>query len=96
MIYGWRGDKITVYRTNHICKIKFYFKLALKRQIIDVVRISQSEAKYILNSKNEFHQAPIVRQVVVRGIDRTLKEILSNEANYKMFAINISFINECD
>lgn len=40
----------------------------MKRQINEGVRINQSKADIILNSKAEFHQTPLVRVVPVRGL----------------------------
>ena len=41
---------------------------AMRRQINEAVRIAQSEADLILNSKSEFHQAPLTRVVPVSGL----------------------------
>ena len=40
----------------------------LGRQVHEAVRISRTEPEIILNSKSEFHQAPIVRVVVTSGL----------------------------
>ena len=40
----------------------------LGRQVCEAVRISRTEAEIILNSKSEFHQAPIVRVVATSGL----------------------------
>ena len=44
------------------------FQSCLERQINEAVRISSNTADYILNSKSEFHQAPIVRVVTTNGL----------------------------
>ena len=44
------------------------FKSCLERQVNEAVRIASSKAKHILNSKSEFHQAPLIRQVVAHGL----------------------------
>ena len=47
------------------------FRTPMMRQIHEGVRISLSDADIILNSRNEFHQAPILRVVPVRGLTHT-------------------------
>ena len=37
-------------------------------QVNEAVRVTDSRADVILNSKNEFHQAPIVRVIVASGL----------------------------
>ena len=37
-------------------------------KVNEAVRIASSKAKHILNSKSEFHQAPLIRQVVAHGL----------------------------
>ena len=44
------------------------FSSCLERKINEAVRITSSKAEYILNSRSEFHQAPIIRQVVTHGL----------------------------
>ena len=44
------------------------FQSCLKRQINEAVRITSSQADFIMNSKSEFHQAPIVRVVATNGL----------------------------
>ena len=44
------------------------FHSCLERQINEAVRISSNTADHILNSKSEFHQAPIVRVVATNGL----------------------------
>ena len=44
------------------------FKSCLERQINEAVRITSSKADIQMNSKSEFHQAPIVRVVAARGL----------------------------
>ena len=44
------------------------FKTCLVRQVNEAVRIEMSKADCILNSKAEFHQAPLVRVVPVTGL----------------------------
>ena len=38
------------------------------RQVNEAVRIEMSKADCIMNSKSEFHQAPLVRVVPVNGL----------------------------
>ena len=40
----------------------------LNRQVHEAVRISRTEAVFIMNSKSEFHQAPLVRVVATTGL----------------------------
>ena len=44
------------------------FKSPMMRQVNEPVRISASRADMLLNSKNEFHQAPLTRLVVLTGL----------------------------
>ena len=44
------------------------FKSCLTRQVNEAVRIGMSKADCVLNSKSEFHQAPLVRVVPVTGL----------------------------
>ena len=44
------------------------FQSCLERQINEAVRITSSQADFIMNSKSEFHQAPIVRVVATNGL----------------------------
>ena len=41
---------------------------AMRRQVNEAVRISQSKAQIILNSKAEFRQAALIRVVPLSGI----------------------------
>ena len=45
------------------------FSRCLARQINEAVRITSSSATIIMNSKSEFHQAPIVRVMVSSGLE---------------------------
>ena len=47
--------------------IKFHSS-CLGRQVHEAVRITRTEAEIILNSKSEFHQAPLVRVVATTGL----------------------------
>ena len=49
------------------------FHSCLERQINEAVRITSSQADFIMNSKSEFHQAPIVEvgEVLAEGIRGT-------------------------
>ena len=40
----------------------------MKRQVNESVRISSSQADVLLNSKNEFHQAPLTRLIAFTGL----------------------------
>ena len=66
----WKHCNLVHYGTvqNFSMEVTNNFQTCLGRQINEAVHISQSQAKHILNSKNKFHQAPIIRQVVMRGI----------------------------
>ena len=44
------------------------FRSCLKRQVNESVRISSSQADILLNSKSEFHQAPLTRLVAFTGL----------------------------
>ena len=44
------------------------FRSCLKRQVNEAVRISSSQADILLNSKSEFHQAPLTRLVAFMGL----------------------------
>ena len=44
------------------------FKTCLVRQLNEAVRIEMSKADCVMNSKAEFHQAPLVRVVPVTGL----------------------------
>ena len=44
------------------------FRSCLERQVNEAVRITSSKAEVILNSKTEFHQAPIRRVVATAGL----------------------------
>ena len=46
------------------------FSSCLQRQVNEAVRITSSKADFIMNSKSEFHQAPIVRVIVAAGLER--------------------------
>ena len=50
------------------------FRRPMLRQMNENVRISQTTADIILNSRSEFHQAPIVRVVPVRGLISTQED----------------------
>ena len=49
-------------------KVLGSFQSAMARQVNDGVRIQRSRADYLLNSKSEFPQHPVVRVVPMRGI----------------------------
>ena len=56
-------------KQTFIMKALRSFKSCLQRQVNEVVRISSSKTEIIvLNSKNEFHQAPIIRVVTASGL----------------------------
>ena len=40
----------------------------ITRQVNEAVRISSNQADILLNSKNQFHQAPLTRLVAVTGL----------------------------
>ena len=44
------------------------FGSCLVRQVNEAVRIEMSKADCVMNSKSEFHQAPLVRVVPVNGL----------------------------
>ena len=44
------------------------FKSCLTRQVNEAVRIEMSTADCVMNSKAEFHQAPLVRVVATTGL----------------------------
>ena len=49
-------------------KVLKSFKSCLERQTNEAVRITCSKAEVVLNSKSEFHQAPIRRVVNTAGL----------------------------
>ena len=50
------------------------FTKPMVRQINEAVRIANSKAGVVLNSKSEWHQSPLVRVVLTTGIHRTQDE----------------------
>ena len=44
------------------------FRSCLKRQVNEAVKIGSSQADILLNSKSEFHQAPLTRMVAFSGL----------------------------
>ena len=44
------------------------FSSCLVRQVNEAVRIGMSDAECLMNSKSEFHQAPLVRVVATTGL----------------------------
>ena len=44
------------------------FRSCLVRQVNEAVRIEMSTADCVMNSKSEFHQAPLVRVVPLNGL----------------------------
>ena len=44
------------------------FQRCLERQINEAIRITSKQTDFIMNSKTEFHQAPIVRVVATNGL----------------------------
>ena len=46
------------------------YQSCLVRQVNEAVRIAGSKAECIMNSKAEFHQAPLVRVVPVVGLEQ--------------------------
>ena len=44
------------------------YSSCLVRQVNEAVRIQMSKADFLLNSKSEFHQAPLIRVVPVVGM----------------------------
>ena len=49
----------------------------LSRQVHEAVRISRTDAEIILNSKSEFHQAPLIRVVATNGLQEEQTSALS-------------------
>ena len=54
-----------------------HHKSCLDRQVHESVRISRTEAEIILNSKSEFHQAPIVRVSATTGLQEEQEDRIS-------------------
>ena len=54
-----------------------HHKSCLDRQVQESVRISRTEAEIILNSKSEFHQAPIVRVSATTGLQEEQEDRIS-------------------
>ena len=60
-----------VKRANFSMRVLGCFSGCLeKRQVNEAVRIGSSKADSIMNSKAEFHQAPLVRVVPVVGLEQ--------------------------
>ena len=57
------GEKV-----DFIMKALRSFRSPLMRQVNEPVRILRSRADMLLNSKNEFHQAPLTRLVALTGL----------------------------
>ena len=57
------GEKV-----NFSMKQTNVFKSCLVRQVNEAVRIEMSTADCVMNSKAEFHQAPLIRVVPVTGL----------------------------
>ena len=54
-------------------------KSCLDRQVNEAVRIGNSKADHVLNSRSEFHQAPLIRQVVTHGLlGEHVEELVGN------------------
>ena len=49
-------------------KIVGQHRSCIERQANEAVRISRSKADMILNSKSEWHQAPLIRVIPVSGM----------------------------
>ena len=66
----WKHCQLKHENEKQVFKMKVLrsFKSCLERQINEPVRITSSKADIVLNSKSEFHQAPITRVVVTRGL----------------------------
>ena len=45
------------------------FNSCLQRQVNEAVQITSSKVDIVMNSKSEFHQAPIVRVIVATGLE---------------------------
>ena len=57
-------------RANFSMRVLGCFSGCLERQVNEAVRIGSSKADSIMNSKAEFHQAPLVRVVPVVGLEQ--------------------------
>ena len=55
-------------KQSFLMKVQKSFKSCLERQTNEAVRITCSKAEVVLNSKSEFHQAPIRRVVTTAGL----------------------------
>ena len=55
-------------RQNFTMKCLGGFRSCLERQVNEAVRIEMSKAECVMNSRAEFHQAPLVRVVAVVGL----------------------------
>ena len=58
LVHGGETQEFTM-------KVLRSFQSCLERQVNEAVRISSTEAEHILNSRSEFHQAPIIRWSMV-------------------------------
>ena len=57
-------------------KSDMLFKSCLERQVNKGVRIASSKGEHVLNSRSQFYQAPLVRQVVAHGLAGEQGEVL--------------------
>ena len=58
------------------------FRSCLSRQVNEAVRILSSKANTLMNSRSEFHQAPIVRVTLNRGLELEQGEVLSSQGRW--------------
>ena len=95
---GWKGSSVPWKKcqkrwSTSTSKQTFFmenlrgFNSCLQRQVNETVRITSSKVDIVMNSKSEFHQAPIVRVTVAAGLEREQGE---EEEVYCTFTLNIN------
>ena len=55
-------------KVNFSMKTLKGYRSCLDRQVNESVRVTRSKAHNLLNSKNEFHQTPIIRVIAASGL----------------------------
>lgn len=61
-----------------------HHKTAMERQTAEGVQIILSESNHQLNSKSQFHQAPMIRVTAVRGLNISLESQAEGIRNRKL------------
>ena len=64
------------------------FQSCLVRQVNEKVRIKKRSKAEVMNSKNEFHQQPVVRVVPARGLQNEPGELAGIRGGARIFFLN--------